>query len=163
MRNKANRAHRSGRDAPPLRSPPFFAGAQIGAWTIVGRAQPATARRLAMSLRVQHGTCIAPACPLGVIFRPPRGPVRCPLLLRQQTLAARPLKSALGKADIRAVVTMWCDHAPGRWRETALRRPATQVRRVPRTARGPVPSVRSHKTRDNAGGNALYPVRRERS
>ena len=27
----------------------------------------------------------------------------------------------------------------------------------------PVPGVRSRKTRDNAGGNALYPVRRERS
>src|ERR1700752_415083 len=37
MRNKANRAHRSARDAPPSRTPPFFAGAQIVAWTIVGR------------------------------------------------------------------------------------------------------------------------------
>ena len=35
---------------------------------------------------------------------------------------------------------MWCDHVPGRWRYTALRRPATQVRRVPRTARGPSPA-----------------------
>src|SRR5262245_54876072 len=26
------------------------------------------------------------------------------------------------EGDIRAVVTMWCDHAPGSWRETVLRR-----------------------------------------
>ena len=35
--------------------------------------------------------------PLRVIFGPPRSPVRCPLLLRQRTLAAKPLRSALGQ------------------------------------------------------------------
>jgi hypothetical protein len=66
MRNKANRGHRSARGAPPSRTPPFFAGAQIGAWTIVGRSQLASAWMPAMPLCLQHGASTAPACPLGI-------------------------------------------------------------------------------------------------
>jgi hypothetical protein len=66
IRNKANRGHRSARGAPPSRTPPFFAGAPIGAWTIVGRSQLATARMLAMPLCMQHGPSTAPAWSLGI-------------------------------------------------------------------------------------------------